>query len=114
MMTPALEHKSLCLFLTSEVGLNNDGSPAFLDEFQPQFPGQEVLLQVTEACQYRLIFCVVDPDPILIQPDPGRPKWYSKTGENKEISCLTSNLYGAERFSWSLKVLLVVKKTHLL
>ncbi len=62
------------LSLTSEVGLNNDGSPAFLDEFQSQFPGEKVLLQVTEACQYRLIFCVLDPDPIRIQPDPGRPK----------------------------------------
>ncbi len=61
--------------LTSEVGLNNDGSPAFLDEFQPQFPGKEVLLQVTGDCQYRFIFRVSDPDPIRIQPDPGRQKW---------------------------------------
>jgi hypothetical protein len=79
------------------VGLNNDGSPAFLDEFQSQFPGQKILLQVKGDGQYRLIFCVLDPDPIRIQPDPERPKWYSKTGENEEISCLTSNLYGAEK-----------------
>jgi hypothetical protein len=45
------------LSLTSEVGLNNDGSPAFLDEFQPQFPGQEVLLQeVTRRLSIQVYF----------------------------------------------------------